>query len=89
MSESTRKLALEMFPQEIIDLHTEVRKHPALMQILHDQENKDVYISLCEIATYCDILVVGDFSRAQILDLCTQMTKKLYSKRSSIIIPMA
>jgi hypothetical protein len=89
MSEHTRKLALEMFPNQIIDLHTEVRKHPRLMQILHDQDNKDVYIQLLEIATYCDILAVGDFTRDQILDLCVQMTRKLYSMRSSIIIPMA
>lgn len=88
MSEHSRKLALEMFPQQIIDLHTEVRKHPRLMQLLHDQENKDVYIQLLEIATYCDILVVGDFTRDQILDLCVQMTKKLYSMRSSILIPI-
>jgi hypothetical protein len=87
MNGSSPRLDIQFFPQEMIDLHTEVRKHPELLRILHEQENKDVYIQLLEIATYCNVLVVGDFTHQDILDLATQCTKILMSKRVSIIIP--
>jgi len=87
MNGSTPKLDLQFFPQQMLDLHTEVRKHPALMKLLHDQENKDVYIQLMEIATYCEIVVIGTFTHQDILDLAEKCTRKLYSMRSSIIIP--
>lgn len=77
---------IEKFPDEIIDLHTEVRKHPTLMKLLHDQENKDVYIQLLEIASYCGIVVSGDYSHSQILKLCENMTKQLYVRRTGIVI---
>lgn len=77
---------IEKFPDEIIDLHTEVRKHPTLMKLLHDQENKDVYIQLLEIASYCGIAVAGDYSREDILRLCKEMTTHLYVRRTGIVI---
>ncbi len=83
-----RKLSFELFPQEVLDLHTEVRKHPDLMQKLHDQENKDVYIQILEIATHCGILVAGTYSRDEMLALCEMLTKKLYSARSIIVLPV-
>ena len=84
-----RKLNFELFPQEVLDLHTEVRKHPDLMQKLHDQENKDVYIQILEIATHCGILVAGTYTREDILSLCEMLTKKLYSSRSIIVLPIS
>lgn len=84
-----KKLHLEVFPQQVLDLHTEVRKHPDLMKKLHDQENKDVYIQILEIATHCEIAVAGTFTHQDMLDLCTMLTKKLYSMRSIIVLPTA
>lgn len=87
MNGSSPKLDLQFFPQQMIDLHTEVRKHPALLQILHDQDNKDIYIQLMEVATYCEIVVIGTFTHQDILDLAEKCTAKLYSMRTSVIIP--
>lgn len=87
MSEPTRRLAIELFPQEILDLHTEVRKHPELLQKLYDQDNKDVYIQLLEIATHLNIYVEGTFTRDDILALCKMLTAKLYERRSIIVMP--
>ena len=84
----SKPLQFEIFPQEVLDLHTEVRKHPDLMQKLHDQENKDVYIQILEIATHCGILVAGTYTREDMLSLCEMLTKKLYSARSIIVLPM-
>lgn len=84
-----KKLDLEFFPPQIIALNREVAHHPALMKILSEQPNKDVYIRLLEIATYCNILLIGDYSHARILEVCEECTKALYRKRTSIIIPFA
>jgi hypothetical protein len=84
------KLVFEMFPPSIIELNKEVAQHPKLLQILRDQPNKDIYISLLEIATYCDVPVVAEIhTHADILQLCQELTKRLYSKRTQFIIPMA
>ena len=85
---STPKLDIQMFPQQMLDLHTEVRKHLPLMKLLHDQDNKDIYIQLMEVASYCEIVVIGTFTHQDILDLAEKCTKKLYSMRTSVIIPM-
>ena len=87
MNTPPRRLAIELFPQEILDLHQEVRKHPDLLQKLHDQDNKDVYIQLLEIATHLNIYVEGTFTRDDILALCTMLTKKLYERRSILVLP--
>ena len=89
MDEPSKKLDLEFFPAQIIALNREVANHPALMKILSEQDNKDVYIRLCEIASYCNILLIGDYTHARILEVCEECTKVLYQKRTSIIIPYA
>jgi hypothetical protein len=78
--------AYEYFPQELIDLRIEIQKHPALLKILHEQAEKDIYIQLMEIATYCSILVAGDYTQEDMLGLCREMTKKLMSMRTIIVL---
>lgn len=77
-----------MFPQEITELHKEIHKHPELLKILHEQANKDVYIQLMEIAAYCKILVAGDYTHADMLNLCTVLTNKLQSMRTLVTGPL-
>lgn len=84
-----KKLDLEIFPPEIIALNREVANHPALMKILSEQDVKDVYIRLLEIATYCNVILVGDYSHKRILEVCEELTKILYQRRTQIIIPFA
>jgi hypothetical protein len=82
------KLKYELFQPEIIALNREVGYHPALCQILANQPNKDVYIRLLEIATYANVIVVAEMHTLKdILFLCEQLTKALYEKRTSLIIP--
>lgn len=85
-----KNLKFEIFPADIIALNMEIIHHPKLMDILKNQPVKDVYIGLLEIATYCNIAVVADiYTHADILDLCRQLTKALYEKRTQLIIPLA
>jgi hypothetical protein len=85
---TSKNVKLEIFPQEVLDLHTEVRKHPDLMRKLHDQEDKDVYIQILEIATHCEIAVAGTYTHADMLNLCKMLTEKLHSMRSILVVPI-
>lgn len=77
----------ELFPIELTDLHREIQYHPKLLQLLHDQADKDVYIQILEIAAYCKILVAGTYTRDDMLNLCKMLTAKLMSMRTIIVIP--
>lgn len=87
--EDGKNIQYEMFEPRIIALNREVAHHPELMKILGEQEVKDVYIRLAEIATYCNILLIGDYTQERLLQVCEECTKALYRKRTSIIIPFA
>lgn len=73
---------LVYFEQELLDLQQEVHKHPPLLKILEEQPDKDIYIHLCEIAAYCNMLLAGDYTKDDVLELCKIMTKKLIEKRT-------
>lgn len=84
---SLKNVAFDYFPQELIDLRIEIQKHPELLKILHEQEDKDVYIQIMEIASYCKILVMGEYTRDDMLNLCTMLTQKLMSMRTILVLP--
>lgn len=77
-----RNVKFSYFPQELIDLRIEIQKHPNLLLLLHTQHDKDVYIQILEIATYCGILVAGTFDQQGMLDLCKMCTEKLFKMRA-------
>lgn len=81
-----KRPAFDYFPQELIDLRLEIQKHPALLIILADQADKDVYIQILEIAAYCKILVMGEYTRDDMLGLCEKLTQKLRSMRKIVVI---
>jgi hypothetical protein len=79
--------AYDYFPEELIALRREIQEHPPLLKILAEQEDKDVYIQILEIAAYCKILVSGEYTRDDMLNLCEMLTKKLVSMRTIIALP--
>lgn len=79
--------AYDYFPEELIALRREIQEHPSLLKILAEQEDKDVYIQILEIAAYCKILVAGEYTRDDMLNLCKMLTKKLMSMRTIIALP--
>lgn len=73
---------IEMFPPEVTELHTEVRKHPDLLKILHEQPDKDVYIQILEIGKHCGIMILGTYTHEDMINLCKLLTAKLYKMRT-------
>jgi hypothetical protein len=82
-----KNVAYDYFPEELIALRREIQEHPPLLKLLAEQEDKDVYIQILEIAAYCKILVAGEYTREDMLNLCEMLTKKLMSMRTIIALP--
>lgn len=73
---------LVFFEQELLDLQQELSFHPELLQILAEQPDKDIYISISEIAKYLGIILHGDYTKQDILKICSDMTVDLQKKRT-------
>jgi hypothetical protein len=81
------KLNIEMFPSELIALNEETAKHPELGKLLAQQDNRDVYIMLCEIAAYCGVVLEGTYTREDVLAICDKLTMHLQKMRTIVIMP--
>jgi hypothetical protein len=78
----------ELMEPQLIALNAEVPQHPDLMERLAQQKDKDLYIQINEIAAFLGILLDGQYTYQDILNLCELMTKKLYERRTQIILPL-
>ena len=81
-----RGMRVEMFPQEVIDLNEEVAKHPPLMDRLNNQENKDFYVLLAEVAAHCGIIMNDTYTPEMINKLCVMLKEELYKRRTGLVI---
>jgi hypothetical protein len=77
---------IEMFPTERIELHREVGRHPALVEILSEQPSATFEEKLAHIATYCNVLIDGDFTQREINQLCDILIRELQQKRTGFIL---
>lgn len=82
------RFKLEFFPEELNALRVEIANHPALMERLAGQDEKDVYVQISEISAYCGVLLDGFYTREDIVTLCGKLTDQLRARRVSIIIPL-
>jgi hypothetical protein len=80
---------LEFFPEPLNQLRQEIDYHPDLLVLLSVQQDKDVYIQISEIAAYCDIVLDGTYTREDIVELCELCVRKLQSKRTIMVLPLA
>ncbi len=84
---SAGKFTLEFFPEVLQELQRETRMHEVLMKRLADQEDKDVYVQLAEIAAHCGMLLDGDYTRDDILELVEIMVQRLKAMRTPLVLP--
>lgn len=81
------RFTLEWFPPELQVLREEINYHPTLLQKLHEQDDKDVYISIAEIAAHVGVVLDGTYTRDDIINLCGLLVRKLQALRIAIIRP--
>ena len=80
------KLKYELFPEPLNQLRIEIENHPDLLAILAVQQDKDVYMQICEISAYCGVVLSGDYTREDIIGVCQTCLDKLVSKRTLVIL---
>lgn len=77
---------INIWPDELIALNTELRNHPVLMQLLaNHQRNDDVNeweTKLAEIAVYCEVILDGEYLPEDVQRLCGILHKKLIGRRT-------
>lgn len=81
------KFTLEWFPIELQVLREEIMFHPALLQILNDQQDKDVYVAISEIAAFTGVILDGTYTRDDIINLCAILIRKLQAIRTPLVLP--
>ena len=80
------RVRIEMFHQNRIDLDREVRAHPVLMELLANQPSDEFEMRLAQIASYCEVLLHGDYLPSDLDHLCGILYKKLVGKRTPLIL---
>jgi hypothetical protein len=80
------KIVIEMFHENRIALDREILEHPKLMELLKNQPHDEFEMRLAQIAAYCSVVLHGDYLQKDLDDLCGVLHKKLYEKRSLIIL---
>ena len=73
----------EYFPEEWIELQKELASglHPKLETILAECAPEDTDLKLAHIASYCEVMLDGEYSFEQRTELCEILRKKLVDKR--------
>lgn len=80
------KMIVNMFPQSYIDLQRELSNHPRLCELLCNHPPQEFELRIAEIATYCDVVLDGQYTPDDMDGLCDLLTKKLRQKTSGIIL---
>lgn len=77
---------IQEFSNHKIDLGREVKNHPELLEILAKYPGDELFeLLLAEVATYCGIILDGEYTSLDIDNICKLLVEKLVSKRTGIV----
>ena len=74
----------QIFSQRRLDLAQEVPKHPELVELLQKHPQEEFEILLAEVACYCEVMLDGDYTPADLDNICKICYEKLVLKRTGI-----
>jgi hypothetical protein len=77
---------LDFFPESYIALNQELSNHPELCRLLANHPPQEFEIRLAEIATYCGVVLDGDYYPDDLEKLADILWTKLREKSSLIIL---
>jgi hypothetical protein len=77
---------LEYFDVRKRDLAQELTHHPELCEILARVPASEFELRLGHVAAYCGVIVDEYYSEEEVCNLCEILTKKLYEKRTMIVL---
>lgn len=80
--------SLQYFPNTLIRLNKEISHHPKLIALLGNHPVGEYEIRLSEIASYCEVILDGEYSAEDQERLAEILEKRLYNMRprGSILI---
>lgn len=79
---------LEYFSPQRLALQREIAQtgHENLWPLLANHPPSEFEMRLAEIAAYCEVILDGVYSQEEIDKLCEILTRKLYEKRTGVIV---
>lgn len=80
------KVTLSYFSPSRLALAKEIKNHPELIRLLGNHPAAEFEVKLAEIATYCEVILDGDYSPHDLDGLCDLLVRKLKQKLSGIIL---
>jgi hypothetical protein len=88
MDEARRvgKLVIVEFPEVFVQLGREVHQHPALSEILENQDIKEFEIFIAEVASYCNFAMDGIYDQAALEDVAELCLAELQRRRTPLIM---
>lgn len=75
---------LDMWSEHRIALNLEVKNHPELLSLLAKHDIDEFETKLCEIAAYCEVILDGQYTEADLDGVCKELCDKLVFKRTGI-----
>ena len=76
----------EFFPPHMIELQEEIFQHPELCRLLANHPPQETETRIAEIAAYCNVILDGIYTPAELENLCEVLLRKLREKRTQIIL---
>lgn len=79
---------LDLYPQSLIELNMELQNHPDVWPLLEAHPVADWPARFGAVAAYCGIGMDEFYHPKDLEHLAGILAKKLFEKRTSIILPM-
>ena len=79
---------LDLYPQSLIDLNKELAHHPEVWPLMEEHPVADWPQRFGAVAAYCGIGMDEMYHPKDLENLAELLTKKLFEKRTSIILPV-
>lgn len=80
------RVRLEFFSESRVFLDREIRQHPKLQALLDNHPPHEFEVRLLEIATYCGIILHGDYSQKDFDSICEKLRIELIKKRTGLFL---
>lgn len=79
------KLVIVQFPEAFVQLGREVHQHPALAEILANQEIKEFEVFIAEVAAYCNFQLDAIYNQDELEHIAELCLAELQKRRIQII----
>lgn len=82
-------MIVELFPEAVFELQRELEHHPEITSKLKAENigTSDWAARLAKVARECNVYLNGDYSEADIEEICRTLISRLRTRRLNLILP--